>query len=180
MTHTSPFVIVVVGIALAACITDLRTRRIPNALTIGAAMAAIAVHAVSGGAVDALLSVGGWLTGVLLFLPFYALGGMGGGDVKLLGAIGILAGPVATTEVMIVAFLLGALEALARLAWRGQLFATLWRTARTLGGMMVPGKSSTAKEPKSGLQLRFGTSICVAVLLVLWSLRSHALDGWLA
>lgn len=93
MTHTSPFVIVVVGIALAACITDLRTRRIPNVLTFGAAIAAIAVHAVSGGAVDALLSVGGWLTGVVLFMPFFALGGMGGGDVKLLAALGAWLGP---------------------------------------------------------------------------------------
>jgi prepilin peptidase CpaA len=35
----------------------------------------------------------GWLLGLLLLLPYFALGGMGGGDVKLLAALGAWLGP---------------------------------------------------------------------------------------
>ncbi|MEQ1868454.1 MAG: prepilin peptidase [Vicinamibacterales bacterium] len=81
------------AVALAASGFDLRTRRIPNALTFGAAAAALgyamATHGVSG----LLTSAGGWFTGCALFLPFFALGGLGAGDVKLAAAVGAWIAP---------------------------------------------------------------------------------------
>jgi prepilin peptidase CpaA len=85
--------VTVVLIALIACAFDLRTRRIPNVLTLGAALAGFAVHTVFAGADGALTAAGGWLAGTLLFLPFFMVGGMGGGDVKLLAALGAWLGP---------------------------------------------------------------------------------------
>ena len=85
----------IVGLTIAslACVTDLRTRRIPNVLTFGAALAGLLYQFVSGG-VDGLgHATLGWLVGaVIFFLPF-ALGGLGGGDVKLLAALGAWLGP---------------------------------------------------------------------------------------
>ena len=89
----------VVVVAVTACVFDLRTRRIPNALTFGAALAAAAFHVVTGGATGLMASAGGWLLGIALFFPFFALRGMGGGDVKLLGAFGAWLGPVAVFRV---------------------------------------------------------------------------------
>jgi prepilin peptidase CpaA len=77
----------------AACIPDLRTRRIPNALTFGGAAAALAFHSLEGGWTAAAWSVGGWAAGLALFLPMFLLRGMGAGDVKLLAAIGAWLGP---------------------------------------------------------------------------------------
>ena len=80
--------IAVLLIALVACITDLRTRRIPNVLTFGAAAAGLAFHALlpqGDGLVGAVL---GLVVGIAVFFIPFALRGMGGGDVKLLGALG--------------------------------------------------------------------------------------------
>ncbi len=81
-----------VALAALACITDMRSRRIPNVLTFGATIAAIALHAFVMGMPGLVFSATGWLVGTALFFPFFALGGLGGGDVKLLGAIGACLG----------------------------------------------------------------------------------------
>jgi len=80
-------------IAVIACAFDLRTRRIPNALTFGSAFAALLFHRFTGGTEGAMVAAGGWVVGLFLFLPFFAMRGMGGGDVKLLAALGAWLGP---------------------------------------------------------------------------------------
>src|SRR5262250_53768 len=87
------FELLAVAVAILACVSDLRTRRIPNALTFGAAIVAVSIHSALGGVNGLLIGVVGWLVGIALFFPFFALGGLGGGDVKLLGAIGACLGP---------------------------------------------------------------------------------------
>jgi prepilin peptidase CpaA len=62
-------------------------------LTFGAALIGLVVHLFLTGPVGALTAASGWVVGVLLFLPFFMLGGMGGGDVKLLAALGAFLGP---------------------------------------------------------------------------------------
>ena len=89
----SPVHICTLTIAGAACVTDLRTRRIPNVLTFGAALAGLVFQFATGG-VEALGQAAlGWLLGALVFLLPFALGGLGGGDVKLLAALGAWLGP---------------------------------------------------------------------------------------
>ncbi|OFW17220.1 MAG: hypothetical protein A3F70_09940 [Acidobacteria bacterium RIFCSPLOWO2_12_FULL_67_14] len=87
--------IVALGIAAVACVTDLRTRKIPNVLTLLAALAAFFFYAVVGRGEGLLVSVAGWLAGAAVFFIPFALGGLGGGDVKLLAAIGAWVGPAA-------------------------------------------------------------------------------------
>jgi prepilin peptidase CpaA len=81
------------GLAGVACGWDLRTHRIPQVLTIGGALAGVVFHLVAGGWSAGATSVAGWLVGILIFLAPFALGGRGGGDVKLLGALGAWLGP---------------------------------------------------------------------------------------
>ncbi len=76
---------VVLGIAVR---TDLQAHRIPNLLTGLAACAGLLLQATQAGMPGLLMSLAGIAVGVLFMLPFYALGGMGAGDVKLMGAIG--------------------------------------------------------------------------------------------
>ena len=64
----SPVHICTLTIAGAACVTDLRTRRIPNVLTFGAALAGLVFQFATGG-VEALGQAAlGWLLGALVFL----------------------------------------------------------------------------------------------------------------
>ena len=85
--------IAAVAMCLVACAYDLRTRRIPNVLTLGAAALALAFHAIGGGLGGVGTSFAGWLVGGALLVPLFWLGGMGGGDVKLLAALGAWVGP---------------------------------------------------------------------------------------
>ena len=94
-------------VGTVACITDLRTRRIPNYLTFGAAGVALIYHAFAGGWNGALMAGGGWVVGTLCFLPFFLLGGMGAGDVKLLAALGAWMGPAAAFWIAIYSSIAG-------------------------------------------------------------------------
>jgi prepilin peptidase CpaA len=82
---------VVVGVL--ACLTDVRSRRIPNVLTFGASGAGMVAHVVMGGLPGLGWSAGGWVVGLVLLLPLFLLRGMGGGDVKLMAAFGAWVGP---------------------------------------------------------------------------------------
>lgn len=75
-------------VGVVACWYDLRVGRLPNALTLGGALCGLVYAGYAGGVAGALTSAAGWAVGLLLFLPFFALGGLGAGDVKLLAATG--------------------------------------------------------------------------------------------
>ena len=77
---------------LALCVEDARRRRLPNALTIGGALVALAARAGAGGWPAFLSGLeGGALCALLLLFPFF-LRAAGGGDVKMLFAVGAALG----------------------------------------------------------------------------------------
>jgi prepilin peptidase CpaA len=90
-----------VFVVLVGVVSDVLTRRIPNLVTLGGAAVAFAIHGAAGFAES---GVGGALRGVgysmlgavacgLIPLLAWKKGELGGGDVKLLIAIGALVGP---------------------------------------------------------------------------------------
>jgi prepilin peptidase CpaA len=101
-----------------AIATDMWHRRIPNALVVVMLISALALHATSLELASVLWSLGGVLVGLLILLPFYALGGMGAGDVKLLAAVGSLLGPWSTLLAGVLTLIAGALLGLGMMAWR--------------------------------------------------------------
>ena len=112
-------------LSAAACWTDLRARRIPNALVLLGLAAGLFLNARAEGIAGIGSSLLGFAVGLALFLPFMLLGGMGGGDVKLLAALGSLVGPGDVVKLALVAALAGGALALARVAWEGRLRSTL-------------------------------------------------------
>jgi prepilin peptidase CpaA len=123
------------------------------------------------------VALGGFAVGFFPAFVLFAVGGMGGGDVKLLAAIGAIGGAIAATETLILAFVVGGLFALGKLAWHGRLFRTLGRGVRVLVGLVVPGVSRAPVVSEPQLTVRFGVAICVALLATLWDLRSGALTS---
>lgn len=84
----SPPLVVVFCAVLVTAAIDLWKFKIHNVVTLPLLLAGIVYHGATGGVTGALESVGGALFGMAIVSVFYFMGGMGGGDVKLLGAIG--------------------------------------------------------------------------------------------
>jgi prepilin peptidase CpaA len=99
-------------VAILACGWDLRTQRIPNVLTFGAAGAALVWTAAAGGWLGLQSATLGWLTGAAIFLPVFLLRGMGAGDIKLLAALGAWLGAVHVLWVAVFAGVAGGILAL--------------------------------------------------------------------
>ena len=104
---------------------DIRASRIPNALTGSSIVIGLLLH----------LAIGGWsqlahalLAGLLgggLFLLFFLMGGMGAGDVKLMTAVGCLAGLGTLSRVMIATVVIGGALAILIAVRRGKLRQTM-------------------------------------------------------
>jgi prepilin peptidase CpaA len=100
-------------------ITDLRSRRIPNLLTLPAFAIAIVVRLAFQGWVGFGLALGGALLAPLLLLAMHGGKGLGMGDLKLAMAIGAILGPVLAVTTMILAAVVGGFMGVALLARRG-------------------------------------------------------------
>jgi len=118
--------------ALAAAAWDLLRGRIPNQLTYGAIILGLAVRAYVGGWRGTLDGFLGGLLGGGIFLIFFLVRGMGAGDVKLMTAVGCLAGVQQLLVIMLVSALAGGVLALGYMFFhrRGA------RTVRNLGALL--------------------------------------------
>ncbi|NPV81007.1 MAG: peptidase A24 [Firmicutes bacterium] len=163
--------IVVASLAGIAIYVDMKHGRIPNALVVFGFLAGITTNLVTAGAKGLLLSLEGALLGLaLLFIPF-ALGGMGAGDVKLLGAIGALIGPQGVFYTALYGALAGGVMAVVVLIKHRRLFVTL----RTLGfGFLLfllgawGGRSWNLGQSKGGSgSIGFPYSLAIGAGLVL-------------
>jgi len=111
--------------AIVGAIYDLRSRRIPNLLTLSAIPAGLLLHLALGGWSQLGSSVAGGLLCGLIFLVFYLAGGMGAGDVKLIAAVGCLAGLPRAGSLLILTALAGGMMAAALALYRRRLKETL-------------------------------------------------------
>ena len=125
-------------VCLAAAWLDLATRRIPNVLTYPAILIGLALNALAPPALEAAgadtavvwLGATGLRDGLLGFGLCAAIGivsfmarGLGGGDVKLLGAVGAMLGFDAVIAVLFNTLLVAALIGLANWVLKGTLLA---------------------------------------------------------
>jgi len=95
---------------VVAIVLDIRWRQLPNWLTATGAAGGLA-YAAAGGWRALGVAAAGLATGFLLLLPLHLLGGMGGGDVKLMAAFGALLGPGGVLLAGLFAGVLGGLGA---------------------------------------------------------------------
>lgn len=117
--------------ALAALI-DLRSHRIPNWLSFGGAGISLSLSAALLGLEGLLMGLTGLCVGLIAFLPIYALGGMGAGDVKLMAAVGSFLGLHGAFLAALFSLIAGLFIALSIVVWRGALTELLQRWGDTL------------------------------------------------
>ena len=156
--------VLVVGLAAAAAI-DIRTRRIPNALTasmagLGFAMALTKVSGISPGAAAL-----GFVFGLALMLPGHALGATGAGDVKLMAAVGALVGPALVLTAFLGTAVAGGVLAIAVAIKRGRLATTLAHTGKL---MTAPSETKKTLESDSrGNRFAYGPAIAIGSVVAL-------------
>src|SRR6476620_6600206 len=99
-----------------ACVTDVRWRRIPNALVLTLAITGFAFSVWLDPWLAGLgRATAGLSLGFGIWLAFFVLGAIGAGDVKLFAAAGAWLGPAATWRAALVSAALGGALAIAML-----------------------------------------------------------------
>lgn len=185
--------IAIVGVCIAASVMDLRTGRIPNKLTVCAMLAGLVFWLIVGlltdrglvgrdGAISGTLTASflGLLCGLIPFAILVMLGGLGGGDMKLMGAIGAWGAHTASgdpswrivLDTTIYALLAGAFIAIVLMIRTGRVRITL---SRLLGIAMTKGKVITPDADESVPKVPFAVAALVGIAI---AGAEHMLGLW--
>ena len=164
-----PFYLLTI-ILIIAVVIDIRCRRIPNWLTFSTSIIAIIYHAWVKGTEGLLFSLKGLLVGIAVLIIPYLMGGIGAGDVKLMGAIGGLLGPKNVFTAFLVSAIMGGFYAFILLVLYGHIKETLQRYGTMLKTFLLTQKfiyvspSSQEKQPRLcyGVAIALGTTISIA------------------
>jgi prepilin peptidase CpaA len=153
--------------AVVAAWTDWRSRRIPNWLTVPALFLGIGVNTLATGWAGAKEAVLGAGLGLGLLLPFVLLRSLGGGDWKLIGALGAFLGPLRLITVLAITVLTAGVMAVLVIVWKRRIGQTLRNLAHMLASLFtlrLPGPELSLDNPDS-LKIPFGVAVAVAVVL---------------
>jgi prepilin peptidase CpaA len=159
-----PTVITVV-FAMAAAWMDYTQRRIPNLLVLAGASAALAAHLALNGWAGGGAAMGGFVVGLALMLPFYAVGAMGAGDAKLMAMVGMGLGPLGVLSAAVLTFVIGGVLALVLAAIGGRLGQLLANVRAMLFGafatVMIERRAEIATPAVSAGRLPYGIAIAL-------------------
>jgi prepilin peptidase CpaA len=161
-------------IGVIACLFDLRTKRIPNAVTFGGAAGALIYWATAEGVSGFGVSVAGWLVGLALFLPVFLLGGLGAGDVKFLACLGAWIGPSQAAWTALYAALAGGVMALVVAVGTGYLRTAVDNVYLLLAHFRVAGvrpHPDLTLEQGKGPRLPYAVPIFAGSILAIWLQR---------
>jgi prepilin peptidase CpaA len=173
--------LVVVALAtLAASVTDLWKFKVYNILTLPMLLLGVVVSTWLGGWGGLTSSLLGAGLGFGLLVAFFAVGGVGAGDVKLLTAVGAWIGPYLTYQVFVASALFGGLYALVLVFHRGGvlgLAVELIAARRTLlspGSWKLPASRIEAEVHRPDRRRRlvpFAAMTCLGFLATMawWS-----------
>lgn len=160
-----PTVIAVIAIATY---TDCRWRLIKNILTVPAIALGLLLHFLGSGWPGLTFGLLGLAAGFGLMMIPYVFGQMGGGDVKLMAALGSLLGAYAIMNVFLYTTLAGGFLAVGFSVYRRQGLHTLRRTWQLAKSLLifqtVPHMESDGEQ---AVTIPYGLSITVGTLTYL-------------
>lgn len=151
-----------------AALTDVRQGRIPNGLTYPAILFGVCLAAAEGTWPGLRSSLFGLALGFGPFFVLYMIGGLGGGDVKLMAAVGALMGYPFTLNALVTSILAGGLIALLLVIWEGKARQAAVYLGATLGRLVMPSLPRAPLEARQNVP--FGVAICLGSFLTLISI----------
>ena len=132
---TLAWIAIVLGCAAAA--EDLRRRSISNWISLSGIAGGLIYHTVRHGLRGLGVAAAGAAIGFAIFLVVYAMGGMGGGDLKLMAAFGAILGPAGIFTAALLAAILGGLMAAGSLLLNSRKPAIPYAPAIVLGAWLA-------------------------------------------
>lgn len=111
---------------------DLKERKIPNKITFTGILIGLIFNTITGGWTGLLQGIFGLFAGLAIFFLPFVMGGMGAGDVKLMGAIGALMGWRFSVMTALYSAIVGGIMVLFHLLYTGKLRETLKKMLYTL------------------------------------------------
>jgi prepilin peptidase CpaA len=143
---------------------ELKEKRIPNWLTLSG-MALGLLFGYMHGTAAFWFSLGGLVIGFGFLFIFYVFGGLGGGDVKLMGAAGALLGADLIKPALVYTAFIGAFLAVMMVIWRKDFWTRIGRGLQPLAFWRKKGAEQSA--PSSPIAVPYGVAIAVGCLLAL-------------
>jgi prepilin peptidase CpaA len=157
--------VVLSALLATACLSDLRARRISNALVLITAAVGFVFAVARPDWLDGLTRAsGGLVTGFAIWFPFFVFGMLGAGDVKLFAASATFLGARAAVEGALYTALFGGVLAAIFMIANSGLAATAFRIGHAANQPML-----LRQEPSThGRRLPYALAIAAGVLTALW------------
>lgn len=162
---------VLLSLLAVAAVIDYRTYRIPNWLTVGGIVFALACGtALATPAYSGLLTgLGGLAVAMLILLPMYAIRVLGAGDVKLMGMVGAFLGTPDTLRALLFVVVAGGVAAVGFAVRRRALRRMVGNLRQATVQMMVFAavggqRPGDAIAGQSVGKLPYGVSICIGTI----------------
>lgn len=159
-------------LSLIAGYTDLRSRRIPNWLTVPGFVVGVSASTILGGWAGLKNSLLGTGLAFALLLPFWLLRSLGAGDLKFAAALGAYTGPGRLVDILIGSIFVAGIMALALVIYKGRLVETIRNIGHILISLVkfrLPGTHVTIDDPNA-LTIPKGVALALTVVVygVLW------------
>ncbi|QSH40972.1 prepilin peptidase [Lentisphaerota bacterium ZTH] len=146
--------------------TEVKKRRIPNNLTYAALIVGIAGSFIISGIPGLKMSLTGAGIAALVMLPFCLLGALGGGDLKLMAAVGAIVGYPLILWVLYYSCMAGGAMAVVYMLWSGKFLTTL---SRAFSIMLGKRENAVQKQGlKKEIIIPFGLAIAAGTLWTLF------------
>ena len=156
-------------LVIVAAIWDIRTRRIPNWLTLSGVVLAVALNTFLYETAGLWYSLKGLGVAFGVYFVLYLLHAMGAGDVKLMAAVGAAAGWENWLGILVLTSVFGAVAGLLLVAFKGRIRRTLGNVGTiltSLGRGRAPYKENPELDVSSdqGMRLPHGALIALGTL----------------
>lgn len=159
-----PALLVLAVMLSVAVYVELKERRIPNWLTLSGMALGLLIGYLDG-TTAFWSSLGGLAIGFGFLFIFYVFGGVGGGDVKLMGAAGTLMGSVMIKPALFYTAFIGAFLAVMILVWRRDFWVRISQGFRRMVFWHKGNQEQLIKLPP--VTVPYGIAIAIGCLLAL-------------
>ena len=163
--------VILSALVIVAAIWDIRTRRIPNWLTLAGVILGVALNTFlfDRPLVGLMFSLKGFGLALIIYMLLYLLHAMGAGDVKLMAAVGAMVGWPDWLAILVLTSVAGAMAGLALVFFKGRLRRTLGNVGLIVTSLLhgrAPYKQTPELDVSSdqGMRLPHGALIALGTL----------------